>query len=79
MLLPHSAPFTFRAGIVLVAEGVEEHDDYATLCELGVRYAQGYYFARPATALADRSDRRAPNATRGGQETAVSLAGGRPC
>jgi EAL domain-containing protein (putative c-di-GMP-specific phosphodiesterase class I) len=72
--------FTFRAGIVLVAEGVEEHDDYAMLCELGVRYAQGYYFARPAAALADRSDGpfdrtwRAPLFAESGATQAVTFA-----
>jgi diguanylate cyclase (GGDEF)-like protein len=32
---------------VIVAEGIETLDDLSVLCELGVRYGQGYYLARP--------------------------------
>jgi diguanylate cyclase (GGDEF)-like protein len=32
---------------VIVAEGIETVDDLTVLCELGVRYGQGYYLARP--------------------------------
>ncbi len=33
---------------VIVAEGIETVDDLAVLCDLGVRYGQGFYLARPA-------------------------------
>ncbi|HEX6853373.1 MAG TPA: EAL domain-containing protein [Candidatus Polarisedimenticolaceae bacterium] len=39
--------FAQNTGITMVAEGVEERDELATLMELGVRCAQGYLFARP--------------------------------
>ena len=32
---------------VIVAEGIETQDDLAVLCELGVRYGQGFFLARP--------------------------------
>ncbi|HEU5057472.1 MAG TPA: EAL domain-containing protein [Kofleriaceae bacterium] len=33
---------------VIVAEGIETVDDLSVLCDLGVRYGQGFYLARPA-------------------------------
>ena len=33
---------------VIVAEGIETVDDLGVLCDLGVRYGQGFYLARPA-------------------------------
>lgn len=32
---------------VIVAEGIETLEDLAVLCDLGVRYGQGYFLARP--------------------------------
>ncbi len=32
----------------VVAEGIETKDEYAALCDTGVQYGQGYWFARPA-------------------------------
>ena len=45
-----SAMLTFCQGTstTLVAEGVEEADDLATLMRLGVSHAQGWFLARPA-------------------------------
>lgn len=54
--LVHSlVDFGHGAGVGVVAEGVETQDDAAVLCNAGVDYAQGWYFARPGTAdqLAD--------------------------
>ena len=34
-------------GVELVAEGIEEPEQLEALKELGVRYGQGYLFARP--------------------------------
>ncbi|MBB5709772.1 EAL domain-containing protein [Sphingomonas xinjiangensis] len=34
--------------ITVIAEGIETEAEYATLTNLGVRYQQGYLFARPA-------------------------------
>ena len=32
---------------VIVAEGIETVDDLSVLCDLGIRYGQGFYLARP--------------------------------
>jgi EAL domain-containing protein (putative c-di-GMP-specific phosphodiesterase class I) len=37
-----------RMGIVVIAEGIETQAEYRVLRRLGVRYMQGYLFARPA-------------------------------
>lgn len=37
-----------RIGAQVIAEGIETEDEYRTLRRCGVRYGQGYYFARPA-------------------------------
>lgn len=45
-------------GIDIIAEGIETQKEYATLRMLGVKYFQGYYFARPAfesTSIIDTS------------------------
>lgn len=36
---------------VVVAEGIENEDDLRVLCDLGVRYGQGFYMARPGPAF----------------------------
>lgn len=41
--------FTDTTGITLVAEGVETHEELASLIDAGVRCAQGFLFARPAS------------------------------
>jgi EAL domain-containing protein (putative c-di-GMP-specific phosphodiesterase class I) len=41
------ARFSSNSGITLIAEGVETTDELRCLQGLGVRYAQGYLFARP--------------------------------
>lgn len=33
----------------VVAEGIENEQEYQTVCSLGIKYGQGYYFARPAS------------------------------
>jgi EAL domain-containing protein (putative c-di-GMP-specific phosphodiesterase class I) len=40
--------FCGRIGALVVAEGIEEPGELATLVELGVEYGQGWYLARPA-------------------------------
>ena len=40
--------------ITPVAEGVETAEDHATLCQMGMRLGQGYYYGRPGS-LADYS------------------------
>ncbi len=37
-------------GVVVIAEGIETAGEAAALRHIGVRYLQGYYFARPALA-----------------------------
>lgn len=39
--------FCARVGAVVVAEGVEQAGELATLLELGVQYGQGWYLAEP--------------------------------
>ncbi len=41
---------------VMVAEGIEHVEDVAALRELGLRYGQGYYMARPGPAFPTLSD-----------------------
>lgn len=41
------AAINSRLGIDLIAEGVETRREYDTLREIGIRYLQGYLFARP--------------------------------
>jgi EAL domain-containing protein (putative c-di-GMP-specific phosphodiesterase class I) len=44
------ASFADEVGIEIVAEGIEDPGQLATLRKLGIRYAQGYHFGRPAAA-----------------------------
>ncbi len=44
--------FARELGAAIVAEGVERPEEVVALAELGVRYAQGYHFARPSLDLA---------------------------
>jgi len=41
--------FCARIGALVIAEGVEEAGELATLIDLGVELAQGWYLARPAS------------------------------
>ena len=41
------ARFSTSSGITLIAEGVETAEELRCLQALGVRYAQGFLFARP--------------------------------
>jgi diguanylate cyclase (GGDEF)-like protein len=45
--------FSAAVNTTLIAEGVESWPELETLAQFGVRYAQGYLFARPAPAPAD--------------------------
>ncbi|MFN2522222.1 MAG: EAL domain-containing protein [Mycobacteriales bacterium] len=40
--------FCGRTGALIVAEGIEQPEELATLLELGVQYGQGWFIARPA-------------------------------
>ncbi|MCZ6695437.1 MAG: bifunctional diguanylate cyclase/phosphodiesterase [Acidobacteria bacterium] len=37
-----------RIGAQVIAEGIESEEECRTVCALGVRYGQGFYFAHPA-------------------------------
>lgn len=37
-----------RLGIRIIAEGIESVGERDALIELGIRYMQGFFFARPA-------------------------------
>jgi len=39
-----------EAGATVIAEGVQTREESEALLALGLRYAQGYYFARPIDA-----------------------------
>ncbi|HET6371743.1 MAG TPA: EAL domain-containing protein [Candidatus Polarisedimenticolia bacterium] len=41
--------FSQRSGIQVVAEGIESVEELGALREIGITYAQGYLFARPAS------------------------------
>ena len=45
--------FAHEIGATIVAEGVEQPEEVEALRELGVRFAQGYHFARPTTDLGE--------------------------
>jgi EAL domain-containing protein (putative c-di-GMP-specific phosphodiesterase class I) len=45
------ARFSTNSGITLIAEGVETVEELRCLQSIGVRYAQGYLFARPGPAF----------------------------
>lgn len=47
-LLESLLTFASRIGSRIIAEGVETEEEAATLWRVGVRYAQGHLFARPA-------------------------------
>lgn len=46
-LVPNILAIARQVGSVCVAEGVETAEQAALLCGIGIRYAQGYHFARP--------------------------------
>jgi EAL domain-containing protein (putative c-di-GMP-specific phosphodiesterase class I) len=52
--------FAADTGSQIIAEGVETEDELAVVRRLGIRYAQGYHLAHPATidGLADTPRRR---------------------
>jgi EAL domain-containing protein (putative c-di-GMP-specific phosphodiesterase class I) len=52
--------FARTAGCRLVAEGVETESEARALTELGVEFAQGYYFGRPEP-VPPRAKRRRVN------------------
>ncbi len=39
--------FSRLSGVNIIAEGIESEDELATLAQLGVHYAQGFFLARP--------------------------------
>jgi len=47
-LLKTLIDFANKTNSIVIAEGVETRAEYDTVKALGVHYAQGYYFARPA-------------------------------
>lgn len=44
-------------GSHLVAEGIENESDLLYVRKLGIRYGQGYYFAKPAAAILEKVDK----------------------
>ena len=61
---------------VMVAEGIEHVDDVQAIREIGLRYGQGYYMARPGPAfptLADHVRAELRNLTPGGERSVVRV------
>lgn len=50
IILESSIQMGRRLGVLTVAEGVETHEDWLLLAELGCDMAQGYYIAKPMPA-----------------------------
>ena len=46
-LIPHILEIAREVGVEVIAEGVETFVQAQVLMELGIRYAQGFFFARP--------------------------------
>ena len=51
-------------GITVIAEGIETTGELAALKELGVRYIQGFLFAKPAFEVLPKIDLRPSGYTR---------------
>ncbi|MBL9030914.1 MAG: EAL domain-containing protein [Phycisphaerae bacterium] len=73
--------FARLSRVRVVAEGVESHEELATVIDLGVSHAQGFVLARPGTRAQELSEgvldvlrrrsTRGPRARRGASETRV--------
>ncbi len=50
------ATFARRAGVNLVAEGIETEEELAALREIGLEYGQGFLFAEPIAPFPDDAD-----------------------
>lgn len=50
-LLESLIPFAKKIDAVIIAEGVETKDEFEVLKEMGIEYAQGFYFAKPGPLL----------------------------
>ena len=46
-IVRHVTGMCEELGIAVIAEGIEEADEYRTLRDLGIHLQQGYLFARP--------------------------------
>jgi c-di-GMP-related signal transduction protein len=46
-LIAHLQELMDAAGKDLILHGVSSHEDFQEICNLKIRYAQGYYFSRP--------------------------------
>jgi PAS domain S-box-containing protein len=55
--------FAARAGCDVIAEGIEEPAELEMLCELGVRFGQGYLLGRPEPLPAGSGSARRPRPT----------------
>lgn len=47
-LLETLIPFTQRLGADIIAEGIETESEYEVLKQIGIKYGQGFFLARPA-------------------------------
>ena len=48
MMVSHIVEYAHSSGTRVIAEGAETLDELKSLIELGVDYAQGFLFTRPA-------------------------------
>lgn len=51
VIVRHLASLCAELSVAVVAEGVETSDELSALTDIGIRYAQGFYFARPANPI----------------------------
>ena len=57
VIVKHTTAMVADLNVSLICEGIETRDEFMVLRDLGVRYMQGYFFARPCfKALSPRED-----------------------
>ncbi len=55
LIVSHTLRMLDDLGVTAVCEGIETAEEFAVLQDLGVRYMQGYFFARPSFEALSRS------------------------
>jgi EAL domain-containing protein (putative c-di-GMP-specific phosphodiesterase class I) len=55
-LMEDITAFCYSKGLKILAEGVETPEELQVCMQLGMDYAQGFYFEKPCAALPDPAD-----------------------